>query len=412
MSKARKLPSGSWNVQVYEGKDEAGKKIWTSFTAPTKAEAEYLAAEYRTGRKKKSPATELTVGEAVDKYIMLSEPVLSPASVRSYKFIRAHAFPDLMQVKATALTADLVQEAINREIRRPGARDGRPRAPKTVRSEWGLVSAALKQVCSLVFSPKLPPVQPHVKEFPEPAEVVAAIRGTDVELPCMLALWLSFTMSEIRGLMCSSVHDGCIFIRQTAVQVGSEEVVKPTAKNSTRLRKHTLPPYLLGLIQSSEPYRLYAETGIDFPLVPMTRNVIYKHWKRICSARGFSMTFHDLRHMSASVMLLLDVPEKYALERGGWSTPHVMKSVYLRAGPRRCPDQRLLRGHADARNRQSLNESLNERRILLIFRTFFVSSILTAFTTSWPRIYVRGFAFTGFRACCDFAARADFCLDF
>ena len=40
------------------------------------------------------------------------------------------------------------------------------------------------------------------------------------------------------------------------------------------------------------------------------------------------MSFHDLRHMDASIMVALGIPDKYAMERGGWSSPHVMKSVY------------------------------------------------------------------------------------
>ncbi len=40
------------------------------------------------------------------------------------------------------------------------------------------------------------------------------------------------------------------------------------------------------------------------------------------------MSFHDLRHMNASVMAMLQIPEKYALERGGWKTDAVMKNVY------------------------------------------------------------------------------------
>ena len=40
------------------------------------------------------------------------------------------------------------------------------------------------------------------------------------------------------------------------------------------------------------------------------------------------MTFHDLRHLNASVMLMLGVPDKYAIERGGWSTEYVLKNVY------------------------------------------------------------------------------------
>lgn len=40
------------------------------------------------------------------------------------------------------------------------------------------------------------------------------------------------------------------------------------------------------------------------------------------------MSFHDLRHMNASIMLALGIPDKYAMERGGWSSDHIMKSVY------------------------------------------------------------------------------------
>ena len=40
------------------------------------------------------------------------------------------------------------------------------------------------------------------------------------------------------------------------------------------------------------------------------------------------MTFHDLRHLNASVMLALGVPDKYAMERGGWSTNSTLKAVY------------------------------------------------------------------------------------
>jgi integrase len=50
---------------------------------------------------------------------------------------------------------------------------------------------------------------------------------------------------------------------------------------------------------------------------------------RLLESKGIQhMSFHDLRHMSASIMLALGIPDKYAMERGGWSTPSVMKSVY------------------------------------------------------------------------------------
>lgn len=329
MSKARKLPSGSWNVQVYDGKDETGKRLWVSFTADTKAEAEFLAAEYRTGRKKKkTPPAELSVGEVIDRYIELSREALSPATIRGYEIIRSHAFPDLMPVLVSRLSSERLQEAVNAEVNRPGTQYGQKLSAKTIQSEWQLLSTSLRRVCGLTFEVKLPKYQRRVKEYPDPAAVVAAIKGSDVELPCLLALWLSFTMSEVRGLSCSAVHDGCIFIRQTAVRGPEGWTIKPTGKASTRLRKHVLPAYLLSLINNTTTYQNYAQNGADGLLVPFSANYIYKHWKKISDAHGFGLSFHDLRHLNASIMLMLGVPEKYALERGGWSTPSVMKSVY------------------------------------------------------------------------------------
>ena len=41
--------------------------------------------------------------------------------------------------------------------------------------------------------------------------------------------------------------------------------------------------------------------------------------------------FHDLRHYAASVMHAIGIPDVYIMERGGWSTPHVMQKVYRHA---------------------------------------------------------------------------------
>ena len=38
--------------------------------------------------------------------------------------------------------------------------------------------------------------------------------------------------------------------------------------------------------------------------------------------------FHDLRHYAASIMHAIGVPDQYILQRGGWSSDTVMKTVY------------------------------------------------------------------------------------
>ena len=42
-------------------------------------------------------------------------------------------------------------------------------------------------------------------------------------------------------------------------------------------------------------------------------------------------------------MLMLGVPDKYAMERGGWSTPHTLKNVYQHtfSEERKCVDRKI-----------------------------------------------------------------------
>lgn len=77
MANARKLPSGSWRVRISAGKRN-GKYIYESFTAPTKREAERMAAEWAMERESRPES--MTVESAIDKYIMLKEPRLSPST--------------------------------------------------------------------------------------------------------------------------------------------------------------------------------------------------------------------------------------------------------------------------------------------------------------------------------------------
>ena len=80
LPKAKRLPSGRWNIQVMVD----GRRV--SLTADTEKEAVALAAAYKAGmaQKKKSPAA-MTVGESIDRYIESKDGVLSPSTVAGYK---------------------------------------------------------------------------------------------------------------------------------------------------------------------------------------------------------------------------------------------------------------------------------------------------------------------------------------
>lgn len=329
MAKAKKLPSGNWRVQVFDYKDSSGKNHYRSYTAPTKAEAEYMAAFFKKNRPpKEERGSEITVGQAIDKYIDLCA-TLSPTTIARYKNMRKFAFPDLMEMDVSDLDDDTVQIEINKEIKRKNQQTGNPLSAKTIRNEWALVSAALKSQCNLIFNIKLPKVQRPPKELPDPKIVIDAVKGTDIELPCLLSIWLSFSLSEIRGFKCSSIRNGNIYVDQVLVTVDGISQEKKDAKVETRKRSQSVPKYIMDLIKKQENYKEYKKTGKDSYLVPMTQNLLYHRYKKIMAPLGIDISFHDLRHMFASIMLTkLQLPEKVVQEEGGWSTPSIMKSVY------------------------------------------------------------------------------------
>lgn len=328
-NKAKKTKAGTWRVQVYDYTDEAGKKHLRSFTAPTKAKAELMAASFAQTKKSRRRALDTgTVGALVAQYIEMMEPTLSPSTITVYRRAQHNAFPELMQTPVASLTAQKVQAAINAEVARPKKRGGAPLSPKTVRNEWGLVSVALSELAGLQFSPKLPSYQVAPKELPSAAAVMEIFQGTDLELPVMLALCLGLRLSEIRGLRCSDFDGQTLTIRQTVVDTDSGPVVKTTGKTAQSLRRLATPPFVAELINLSTPMQNYLKTGADGLLEPRSRAAIYGPYQRGLEKAGLSMTFHELRALNASVMLALGVPDKYAMQRGGWKTPAVMKAHY------------------------------------------------------------------------------------
>ena len=81
--KAKKLPSGSYRVQVVNGVDANGKRIVKSFTADTEWEAIKMAEEFKQTRED-TRVRNLTVAQAMEGYIECRSNVIEPTTVRNY----------------------------------------------------------------------------------------------------------------------------------------------------------------------------------------------------------------------------------------------------------------------------------------------------------------------------------------
>ena len=74
MASAKKLPSGNWRVSLYIGLDEKGKRKYKSFTAGTKKEAEFLAAQYNQNHIEIN-RSEMPLSYAIERYIKSKERI-------------------------------------------------------------------------------------------------------------------------------------------------------------------------------------------------------------------------------------------------------------------------------------------------------------------------------------------------
>ena len=311
MAKAKKLPSGNWNVRVFDGTDQNGKEHFRSFTAPTKREAEYLAAEYAAHKKRR--IEQITVGEAIDRYIAAKDAVLSPTTIYGYRKMRRNYLQSLMDIKIDRLTQEQVQIAVNQEAAVHGA--------KTVINAHGLLSAALAMhYPDFVLRTTMPRKIKRIRrDLPTSEDVMAAIHGSPAELPVLLALCLCLRMSEVRGIRKSAVHGNMLSIERVIVTVEGQHIEKELLKTDESRREEQLPDFLRDMILSQQTE--YATT--------MTGKAIYSRFTRLMKKAGFDkVRFHDLRHISASDMHSQGIPDRIAAERGGWSGTQTMRNVY------------------------------------------------------------------------------------
>ena len=302
MATAQKLSSGRWRVQAYKTVD--GKKVKKSITADTKAEAEFLAERWQRSVVEDSKPGNRTLRQLCEDYIALREPVLSPTTIAGYRKVLRCNFQDYLDIRVGILTRPKLEQMIADEARRISA--------KSVANAWGLVSSALRMY-GYEFTVRLPERADRVVQIHPPSEIIPAVKGTDIELPCLLAMWCGLTMSEIRGARLSDVRNGVLYINQVLVDVDGRPVYKANGKEEKRTRAVALPEYVQALLPTEGEY-----------LVTMHRNTIYRHFKALFP----DMTFHQLRHVFATMGAMLSVPSRVMQEMGGWKTPHTMEKVY------------------------------------------------------------------------------------
>lgn len=318
--KARKLPSGTWFIQLRLG----GASIPVSANTEKACirQAQLLKSEYLAGKRQITPDAneEITLREACENFIESRKNALSPSTIRGYNYIVKNRFQDLMSRNVHTITETEWIVACNREAALC--------APKTLSNAWRFISSVLrKELNILPPNVKLPQIPPNERPFLSAEEIrifVDAIKGTDVEIPALLGL-SSMRRSEICALRWENVDlkNRLIHIKGAAVYDEMDVLVqKKTNKNTSSTR--TIP------IMMDELYHaLCAAKQPRGLVVTCYPNVIRNRINRICEQNGLpKVGTHGLRHSFASLAKHLGMPEQLTMQIGGWSDYQTMRKIY------------------------------------------------------------------------------------
>ena len=317
MATAKKLPSGNWRVQVYSHTNEQGRKVYESFTASTKQEAEMKAAKFANDNDRRR-SEDLTVSECLNSYFEANRLSLSPATLDGY-MKDAKRCEYIKNVRIRKITSKDVQSLIT-YLTEKGY------APKTIKNTIGTLKVALVfSGVDQTFKLKLPSAAKKTKVVPETEQVkmLYEIASRKMKIVIALAAFHSLRRGEIAAIKYGDITNNRLIIHADIVYGADKkwhykEVPKTDASN----RILYLSDQLLALIGTGDPE--------DF-IYPVMPNTIGENFIRLKKRVGLmnEFTLHDLRHYFATLAQILGVPDTYTANLGGWrNNSSVLKEVY------------------------------------------------------------------------------------
>lgn len=262
----------------------------------------------------------LTFGEALDQYIESRKNVLSPTTVRDYRNIRKNHIPVLMPLRVSEITQNDIQRAINIE--------SLSLSPKTVRNTHGLISAVLRtyrpDFALNTALPKKVRRELYIPSKDEIARLLDASKGTELELPILLAIAGPMRRGEICALDVKDINGNIVHVCRNMVlqsrEGGSRYIIK-APKSYAGDRYIDYPDFV------AEHFK-----GRKGRLVELNPDQITDKFNKLLKKTGLPhFRFHDLRHYSASLQHSLGVPDAYIMQRGGWDDDGTLKAIYRHA---------------------------------------------------------------------------------
>lgn len=352
----RKRAKNSWTLVVERGRDPVtGKRRqqWKSIKGSKKqAEAELarLINSVETGSEV-DPAKQ-SLADYIERWLKSCERHLKPRTLQRYReLMNRHALPVIGGVDLHKLRPLHIEKMLL-NIQEQGLSERT--ALHVYRVLFTALERAVKwQVVDRNVATSVRPPKPPKRsiEPPDPADVtrlLEAVRGTDIEVPTVIAIGTGMRLGEALGLRWKDVdlNGGSARVVQT-IQVDRS---LGTPKTHRSARPIGLPQFVIDRLKahrrSQNQVRLVAgDAWRDLDLIscrpdgtPLDPRRVSRLFSAVAQKLSLGYTFHGLRHAYASLMLLSGVDLKVISGLLGHSSIGITADLYLHVTERANKD--------------------------------------------------------------------------
>ena len=265
---------------------------------------------------------------------------MRPKTIEGYLYlIRNHILPVLGKVKVSQLRADQVQSLYSLKLEQGLSR----RTVQFIHSvlhktlnqalRWGLV---VRNVSDLVDppTPKRSPV--FVWNADQVIQFLNSVKNDRFYTVYVLAVYGSFREGEVLGIHVEDCQGSVVNVSHAVQYLIGKGVVVTEPKTETSNRSVKLPPFASQVLkdyltQLNKNQGLLFTTSSGKPINP---RFLIKKFQEALEVSGLPrITFHQLRHTGASLLLSANVHPKVVQERLGHSSIVLTLNTYSHVMP-------------------------------------------------------------------------------
>lgn len=257
----------------------------------------------------------LTVYTAGDKFISSKENSLSPSTIRGYKtYLR-----NIPAYFSDTLIDDVTEEQLQQLVKWYQAEH----SVKYAKNVIGYLRCVFKMFrkdfsFSISFAKDIK-AEPYIPTKDEVKQIVEKAKGTEYEIPIMLAAMCGLRRGEILALTPADLEQNNILHinKAMAMEDGGKLILKNCPKTKGSIRDVVIPEKVADLIR---------EKGYIYNGYP---NSILKWLEKTEEQLGIKkFSFHKLRHYYCTTLHENGIPDAVIMKLGGWSDPSVMTRIY------------------------------------------------------------------------------------